>query len=134
MPTTLHATLMCDPCGRATLHVFSERRLAKRRGPEPRDEVAFELLYACDDCETERVWGNEVQARARPTNGVPDEREDTLEHAEDVHGMRAVECPACHGLFQDCAECSGRGEIWKWDDPEPCGATCPIGPLAKRCA
>ena len=71
MPTTLHATLMCGSCGRATLHLFHERR-AQRKGPGPasRGPQFLDLVYACEICET---WSTAAarsrpdRARARPT-------------------------------------------------------------------
>ena len=122
MPTTLDAILMCRSCGRGTLHLFHERRAQpKAPGPAPDGPSYVDLIYVCDVCETERVWGNEL----KPTEQAS-YREALEEHAMSAHGMRTVDCPACHGVGLDCSECSDRGEIWIWDSFDPCGPDCPL--------
>lgn len=127
MPKTLDAILMCGDCGRPTLHLFHERR-AQPKGPGPASvgPVFIDLIYVCDVCETERVYGNEPVSG----EGWASHREMREEHAALVHGMRAVDCPACGGVGEgpgvDCSECGGTGEVWRWDNPEPCGPDCPL--------
>jgi hypothetical protein len=112
---------MCSGCGRPTLHLFHERRKPKkRRGPA--GPIFNDLVYVCDVCEAERVWGNEPVL----AEGWASEREEREEHARLVHGMRTVECPACHGYEFECSECGDSGEIWAWDNLEPCGPDCPL--------
>jgi hypothetical protein len=123
MPKTLDAFLSCVRCGRATLHLFHERRPpAKGPGPASEGPVFVDLVYVCDVCETERVWGNEpVMA-----DGWASEREAREEHAVLVHGMRTIECRACRGVGFGCPECNESGETWHWDKPDPCGPDCPL--------
>jgi hypothetical protein len=128
--TTLHAKLMCSSCGRWTLHLFHERRAQRKGpGPAPRGPQFLDLVYACDVCETMRVWGNE---RKPPSFKQADDHEAALEHAVDVHGWRTVDCPACHGVGLDCSECGDRGEIWVWDSIDPCGPDCLLERLGRR--
>ncbi len=123
MPTTLDAFLMCRQCGRGTLHVFHERRTpSPAPGPEPSGSPKLDLIYVCEICETERVWGNERTLGREATR-----REALREHAIVAHGMRTVDCPACKGVGLDCAECGDQGEVWKWDCLDPCGPECPLG-------
>lgn len=123
MPKIFDAILMCRGCERPTLHLFSERRQpSKGPGPAPVGPVFVDLVYTCDVCETERLWGNEPAM----AEGWGSEREAREEHAILVHGMRAVDCPACHGMAIDCSECGDSGEVWHWDKPGPCGADCPL--------
>ena len=130
MPTTLYATLMCRSCDRATLHLFHERRSPKKTpGPAPSGGVYLDLIYACDVCETKRVWGNE--RKPLPTREAS-YREALEEHAIAVHGMRTTDCPACHGVGLDCSECGDRGEVWIWDSLDPCGPDCPLGPSERE--
>ena len=113
MPTTLDAILMCGSCHGGTLHVFHERR-AQQKGPGPASTgpAYVDLVYVCDVCETERVWGSELKSSAVR---LATDSEDIEEHAIAVHGMRSVDCPACRGVALDCSECGDRGEVWIWD-------------------
>ena len=130
MPTTLDAILMCGPCGRATLHLFHERRAPPRTpGPASRGPAFLNLIYACDTCETKRVWGNEQKP---PSTKQANNHEAAMEHAIDVHGMRTADCPACHGVGLDCSECGDRGEVWIWDSLDPCGPDCLLGDLERE--
>ena len=123
MPKTLDALLMCRGCGRPTLHLFHERRVQPRtHGPETVGPVFLDLIYVCDVCEAERIWGSEPAM----AEGWATEREAREEHAIVVHGMRTIECPACRGVGFDCSECGDSGETWHWDLPGPCGPDCPL--------
>lgn len=123
MPKTLDALLICKKCPRPTLHLFHERRAQpKGPGPAPVGPVFVDLIYVCDVCETERVFGNEPAT----AGGWASEREAREEHAVLVHGMRAVDCPACRGMGIDCAECGDSGEVMRWENPNPCGPGCPL--------
>jgi hypothetical protein len=84
--------------------------------------VYLDLVYVCDVCETERIWGSEPAT----AGGWASEREAREEHAAQVHGMRTVECPQCHGEAFDCSRCGDSGEIFEWDNREPCGPDCPL--------
>jgi hypothetical protein len=121
MPTVLDALLICGNCRRPTLHVFHERREPEkgRCGAGP---VFDDLIYVCEVCETERTWGNE----SKVAEGWASRRQLREEHAIAAHGLREIECPACCGLGFGCSQCGGKGEIWEWDEPEPCGPECPL--------
>ncbi|HVV51131.1 MAG TPA: hypothetical protein VHO06_15795 [Polyangia bacterium] len=120
---TIHASLMCNGCGRFTPHTFDElKEPPKGPGPAPVGPVYLNLMYVCDVCETERVFGNEPAI----AGGSASEREARQEHATEVHGMRTVECPKCHGEAFDCLLCGDSGEVIEWDDREPCGPNCPL--------
>jgi hypothetical protein len=128
MPTVLDATLMCSRCDRPTLHIFHERR-EQKRGPRASEGPLFDdLIYVCEDCEAERIWGSEPKL----AEGWASARQVREEHAIAAHGMREVECPACHGFGFDCSECGGKGEIWDWDDLEPCGPECPLAKTERQ--
>ncbi|HLK90208.1 MAG TPA: hypothetical protein VKZ18_09960 [Polyangia bacterium] len=123
MPNTLDAILMCGGCGRPTLHLFHERRnRPKEPGPAPVGPIFKDLIYVCDVCETERIWGNEPVT----AGGWASELEAREEHAVLVHGMRSVECPSCHGADVDCSTCGDTGEVFAWGSREPCGPDCPL--------
>ena len=122
MPKTFDAILMCGSCGRGTLHMFHERRpQPKAPGPTPAGAAYVDLIYVCDICETERVWGSEPKP---PTCRQATAREAMEEHAIAVHGMRTAECPDCKGVGLDCSTCGDRGEVWIWDSLDPCGPGC----------
>ena len=122
MPKVLDALLICRKCARPTLHLFHERRDQVKPGPAAAGPIFVDLIYVCDACETGRVWGSEP-VTAPGWASEQDARED---HATLVHGMREVECPVCHGFGFGCSECSDKGEIWEWDNPNPCGPDCPL--------
>jgi hypothetical protein len=116
----IYATLACDRCARATLHVFAERRA---EAVVPGRKTFVRLIYECDRCGTMRVWGNEPR--------VPNRREaaweaDVFDHAVREHGMRRANCPVCRGLGVECDECDGRGWVWGFERLEPCHAFCPL--------
>ncbi len=97
MPNTLDAILMCGECTRPTLHLFHERRpQPKTPGPAAVGPIFVDLIYVCDLCETERIFGNEPVS----AEGWASDREMREEHAALVHGQ--------------------------WDNPEPCGPNCPL--------
>ena len=55
---TIHADLMCDGCGRFTPHTFDDlKEPPKGPGPAPVGPVYLNLMYVCDICEAERVFG-----------------------------------------------------------------------------
>src|SRR5262245_35701349 len=106
---------MCGRCRVPTLHIFVERR-PKRRAPG--DPAFVDCFYACDACGAQRAWGNEPREETAYGKRLAAAE---LTHAVDVHGMRRADCPACRGTGFDCSECADDGQIWTFDDPEPCG-------------
>lgn len=115
--------LMCAKCGSPTLHIFVERRPARRRPGEP---AYVDCLYACDRCGSPRTWGNEPR---RETAHGRELAESAFAHAVDQHGMRRERCPACGGASFDCSECGDEGEVWVFDSVDPCGEDCPLAGL-----
>jgi hypothetical protein len=116
----INATLSCSECRRPTLHIFVERRPQAR---EPGQIAYVDLIYECDGCGANRVWGNEPRQATAAGRRLG---EAAFSHAVDHHGMRRQECPACRGTGHDCAECNDDGEVWVFDTVEPCGPECPF--------
>ena len=116
----LDPVLVCDRCGRATLHIFAERR------PHPRvpgEESFVDLIYACNRCGALRPWGSEPREETAYGRRLA---KVELTHAIDAHGMRRVDCPACRGTGFDCSECRDDGQIWIFAVPRSCGPRCPL--------
>jgi hypothetical protein len=116
---TIDPVLMCLQCGKPTLHLFVERRTHR---PVPKDEPYDDFLYTCDECGEERRWGNEL----RDESTWQRREESVVRHAVEVHGLCSVLCPVCGGLGHGCDKCAGEGTVMFFDDPEPCGAGCPL--------
>ena len=120
----ISVVLVCDRCRMATLHLFADRRVQRR----DLGEISFvDLIYGCEVCGTARPWGNEPQTETVHGHRLT---EAPLTHAIDMHGMRREICAACRGVGFGCSECDESGESWVFDDPDPCGAACPITGLA----
>jgi hypothetical protein len=115
--------LMCARCASPTLHIFIERRPARRRPGEP---AYVDCVYVCDWCGTSRAWGNEPRSETAHGRELA---EAALAHAVDEHGMRRERCPACRGAGRDCSECGDEGEVWVFDSLDPCGEDCPLAGL-----
>jgi len=120
---TIDPILMCKVCGTPTLHIFVERRSLTRR---PGELAYTECFYECDGCGATRAWGNEPRAETAYERRLA---ADALAHAVDKHGMHRERCPACNGAGANCSECGNEGEVWLFDDLEPCGPACPIAAL-----
>jgi bacterioferritin-associated ferredoxin len=116
----LDPVLMCGRCRVATQHIFVERRAHPRALGEA---AFFDLFYECDVCSAVRPWGNEPRQESAYGRRLA---EETLSHAIDAHGMRRERCSACRGVGFDCSECGDDGQVWIFDNAEPCGPTCPI--------
>jgi hypothetical protein len=116
---TIDPVLMCVHCGKPTLHLFVERRTHR---PVPKDEPFDDFVYACDECGEQRRWGNQLRDA-----DVSRRREQSIvTHAVEVHGLRRVLCPVCGGIGRGCDRCRGEGELVSLEDPDPCGAGCPL--------
>ncbi len=120
MSLTIYASLMCASCRHPTLHLFHERRLQK---PPAGDPAFVDLIYVCEGCETERVWGSEPKPQPKRRRSA---REELREHAVAVHGMRVADCAACLGVGLSCSSCDDRGSVWVFDSLDPCGPDCPL--------
>ena len=116
----LDPVLVCDRCGRATLHIFAERRPGPRA---PGEDPFVDLIYGCNRCGALRRWGSEPREETAYGRRLA---KVELTHAIDTHGMRRVDCPACRATGFDCAECGDDGQIWIFDVPRSCGPSCPL--------
>jgi hypothetical protein len=115
--------LMCGKCSEPTLHIFVERRSL----PHKPGELAFvELVYACDRCGRERIWGSEPREETAYGRRLA---KDDFVHAIERHGLHRARCAACGGSGIDCAACADQGQTWVLDRLAPCGPTCPIAEL-----
>lgn len=117
--------LMCVRCEAPTLHIFVERRPARRR---PGEAAFVDCFYSCDGCGTVRAWGNEPRTETAYGRQLA---EAALAHAVDEHGMRRERCSACGGASIGCSECGDEGEVWVFDEVEPCGPDCLIAGLER---
>lgn len=115
--------LMCERCGRPTLHIFFDRRPLPR---EPGELAYVDLVFACDVCGTRRLWGTEL--RGETAYGRRLVKEDFI-HAVERHGLHRARCTACNGSGLDCATCDDQGQTWVLGRPQPCGPACPIADL-----
>jgi hypothetical protein len=50
--------------------------------------------------------------------------EERLNHAVEVHGLRAARCPFCNGI--GCDRCGFDGALYYWKLQRRCGETCPL--------
>ena len=116
---TIDPVLMCAHCGKPTLHLFIETRTHR---PAPKDGPFDDNIYACDECGEERRWGN----TRRDPNAWRRRKQSIRTHAVEVHGLRMVLCPVCGGVGNGCDQCHGEGELKFLEDPDPCGAGCPL--------
>jgi aspartate carbamoyltransferase regulatory subunit len=57
-PETLTAVLHCEQCRCISPHNYSRTKEVKSRARLARE---FELMYSCDMCGLERIWGNVVE-------------------------------------------------------------------------
>ena len=106
------------------------RRASPARRAARASCVYVDFIYACDGCGAVRAWGNEPREETAYGRELADE---ALAHAVDNHGMRRERCPACRGASLDCSECGDEGEVWVFDNLEPCGPELPDrGPRASR--
>jgi hypothetical protein len=117
--------LMCARCRAPKLHLFVERRPAKRM---PGELLYVDFIYECDGCSAQRPWGNEPREETAYGRKLAHE---AFAHAVDVHGMRRRRCPACGGAGSDCSECGDEGEVWTFDALEPCSSTCPLAGIER---
>jgi len=120
----LDPVLMCARCRAATIHIFVERRVRRRAPGEP---AFVDLIYECDVCSAPRTWGNEPRHETAYGRRLS---EAALTHAIDVHGMRREKCAACRGIGFDCSECGDDGQVWVFEDAEPCGPACSVAAFA----